>query len=731
MSSAFEQLARPVQKWIRGKGWRELRDIQARAIHAMNGSSADLIIAASTAGGKTEAAFLPLISEILKTPSDKAGFDILYIAPLKALITDQAGRLDDLCDDTGLPVVPWHGDIAALVKTRALKAPRGTLMITPESLEALFVRRNAEIARLFGATRAIVLDELHTILDSERGVQVRSLLARLERSVGRSIRRVGLSATLGDMDMAQIYLRPDAADTVQVIEAKGAGGELFLQLKGYVTGAREEGPESVTDRVAGHLFENLRGSNNLVFAGARGRVEIYADRLRTLCETEHLPQEFYPHHASLSREHRDFVERRLKDPSQPTTTICTSTLELGIDIGDVTCVAQIGAPFSVSALRQRLGRSGRRPGQPAILRQYAVEFLYDPSASLSDRMRLGLIRAIAMIELLLERWCEPPRADSLHLSTLVHQILSIIAGRGGASAQNLYKQLCLEGPFRQVSMPIFIDVLRAIGRPEIALIEQSTGGLLLLGKAGEQLVEHYSFYAVFPTPEEFTLIAQGKPLGTIPLDNMLAPGMMLIFSGRRWTVQEVDTRDKVILVTPSKGGNPPVFGGDPGIIHDRVIEKMHELLTSDYCPRYMDEAALELLREARESYCFAGFGTSAIVRTGEDSSFIETVCGTVKNSTLALALRGFGHEVEQYDGFLEVYSADADLPLQRTLEALAGGADPKLFAGKPNLIFEKFHPFLPDDLLQQDALSTRLDVECLPRLCLQLTSAGTAVGSPM
>lgn len=373
MSSAFEQLARPVQKWIRGKGWRELRDIQARAIHAMNGSSADLIIAASTAGGKTEAAFLPLISGILETPSDRTGFDILYIAPLKALITDQAGRLDDLCDGSGLPVVPWHGDVSASVKKRALKSPRGTLMITPESLEALFVRRNAEIARLFGATRAIVLDELHTILDSERGVQVRSLLARLERSVGRSIRRVGLSATLGDMDMARSYLRPDAADTVQVIEAKGAGGELFLQLKGYVTGAREDGPDSVTDQVASHLFGNLRGSNNLIFAGARGRVEIYADRLRTLCENYHLPQEFYPHHASLSREHRDFVERRLKDPAKPTTAVCTSTLELGIDIGDVTCVAQIGAPFSVSALRQRLGRSGRRSGQAAILRQYVIE----------------------------------------------------------------------------------------------------------------------------------------------------------------------------------------------------------------------------------------------------------------------------------------------------------------------------------------------------------------------
>ena len=178
-------------------------------------------------------------------------------------------------------------------------------------------------------------------------------------------RMTGRSATLGDMDLAKAYLRPDAANAVQLIEADGGEAELRLQLRGYVSGDEDENSPSATDAIAAHLFKHLRGSDNLAFAGARQRVEIYADRLRELCEREHLPQEFYPHHASLSREHRDFVERRLKDAAKPTTAVCTSTLELGIDIGDVTCVAQIGAPFSVAALRQRLGRSGRREGQPS------------------------------------------------------------------------------------------------------------------------------------------------------------------------------------------------------------------------------------------------------------------------------------------------------------------------------------------------------------------------------
>lgn len=717
MSTAYDKLARPVQKWIREQGWAELREVQARAIHAICDGPGDVIVAASTAGGKTEAAFLPLISQVLETPAEGQGFDLLYIGPLKALITDQARRLDDICHDSGLPVVPWHGDVSGAVKTRALKAPRGILLITPESLEALFVRRGLEIARLFGATRAVVLDELHSILDSERGVQVRSLLARLERAVGHPIRRIGLSATLGDMDLARSYLRPDAPDAVTLIEAAGGDAELRLQLRGYISGDEDETTPSASDAVAAHLFMHLRGSDNLIFAGARQQVEIYADHLRQLCEAAHLPQEFYPHHANLSREHRDFVERRLKNAAQPTTAICTSTLELGIDIGDVTCVAQVGAPFSVASLRQRLGRSGRRAGQPAILRQYAIETRLTSDSSLIDRLRLGLVRAVAMIELLLEGWCEPPRPEALHLSTLVHQVLSVIAGQGGATAAQLHRQLCQDGPFRQVTTALFLEVLRAMGGPEARLIEQAQNGLLLLGAVGEKLVEHYGFYAVFPTPEEYRLIAGGRDLGSIPVENILAPGMMLIFSGRRWTVQEIDAQDKVIIVVPAKAGVPPRFGGAPGLIHDRVIAKMCALFEGTQEPAYLDSTARDLLAEARRNYRTLGFADAPIVQTGEDAFFLATGCGTVKTTTLALALQSFGHQVQEHDGFLEIRSAESTMPLADTLRHLAAGNLVDLFAGHPNLVFEKFHSYLPPDLLRADALSCRLQAEALPQLC--------------
>lgn len=549
---------------------------------------------------------------------------------------------------------------------------------------------------------------------------MRSLLARLEQALNRPIRRVGLSATLGDMGLAKAYLRPDSPEEVNDVVAAGGGAELQLQLRGYVTGDKDDEGPSATDAIALHLFGHLRGSDNLVFAGARQAVEIYSDRLRTLCEKEHLPQEFYPHHASLSREHRDFVERRLKDGSAPTTAICTSTLELGIDIGDVTCVGQIGAPFSVASLRQRLGRSGRRPGKPAILRQYVVEAKLAPASNFSDRLRLGLVRATAMIELLLEGWCEPPQRGALHLSTLVHQILSVIAQRGGVRAQQLYGMLCQKGPFRQVDTQLFLDVLRALGHPETALIEQADDGLLLLGAMGEKLVEHYSFYAVFQTPEEYRLISGGKELGTLPIDNLIVPGMLLIFSGRRWLVLEVHDRDRIIMVSPAKAGVPPLFGGDPGNIHDRVIERMFDILENQNRPIYMDPTALELLEQARSHYAQLRFDHGRIAQLGENAAILATRTGSIRTTTLALALRAAGFTVQVHDGFLEVFGKDETPPLVDTLAELATGKAADLFVHSPNLLFEKFHPHLSETLLQRDALSARLDAGGLAELSRSL-----------
>lgn len=738
-SKAFDLLAEPIRRWIWLKGWTALRDIQELAIpHLINGDT-DLIIAAATAGGKTEAAFLPLISRA-HTTAEGQGFDLVYVGPLRALINDQFRRLEDLCEALEMPVHPWHGDIAQGVKSRARKNPRGILLITPESLEAMFVLRGAEVAGLFTGTQAFVIDELHALLDSERGVHLRSLVTRVELAVGRRVRRVGLSATLGDMALANAYLRPEAPDQVVQLVSRSDGQELRVQLRAYVARQRDEQPgsedseadgpdaseNSATRAVGEHLFDKLRGTNNLVFAGSRQSVEVYSDLLRRMCEEQHIPNEFFPHHASLSREHRGFVEERLKSGRLPITAICTSTLELGIDIGDVTCVGQIGAPWSVAALRQRLGRSGRRAGQPAVLRMYAIEPDTDGDAHPVDALHLRLVRSVAMIELLVEGWCEPPRTQALHLSTLTHQILSLIAERGGASARRLYATLCDRGPFRSVDPSMFARLLRHLGDPETGLIEQAADGALLLGREGERLVEHYGFFAVFHTPQEYRVVHDVKTLGTLPVHVPLAPDLTIIFVGRRWRVVDVHERDKVIEVVPDHTGRPPIFGGDAGDVHETVIERMRDLLRADILPPYLDKTAAQVLASGRAAFRRSGLDKTPIQSQGEDRYLLAPWTGTVGTASLAIVLASLDYRVGTFDGILEVSSPGGNTKrLIPDLENIA--ADqldlPDLVAGRASaLVHEKFHRYLSEDLLVSDALSSRLDLNAVPEIARRLCS---------
>ncbi len=727
-SSAFELLAEPVQKWIWAQRWTGLRDIQENAAPVLLQQSDDLIIAASTAGGKTESAFLPLISSVLDNPSNQFGFDLVYVGPLRALINDQFKRLDDLCEKTEIPVHPWHGDISASIKKRARTNPRGILLITPESLEALFVLSGLEIPGLFHNTRAIVIDELHAFLDNERGIHMRSLLNRIEIAVKRRIRRVGLSATIGEMSLAREFLRPLSPEQVQVIEGRKGVQSLSVQIRGYCnrrdTDSDEE--DSSTSSIVEHLFDNLRGGSNLIFAESRQNVELYSDALRELSLKRRLPEEFFPHHSNLVRGHRTELEQRLKS-KQPVTAVCTSTLELGIDIGNIDSVVQIDPPFSVASLRQRLGRSGRREGKDAVLRMYIVERKPDSNSHPLDRLHLRLIRSIAMLELLINHWCEPPSTDALHLSTLTHQILSVIAEHNGAHPVNLYRTLCESGPFHKVSRKLFAEVLRHLGKPAVALIEQSPDGILLLGEKGEKLVAHYSFYAVFQTPVEYRIVANGKELGTLPIAHLIVAEMTIIFSGRRWKVIQVDDEHSVIEVTEDRTGKPPKFRGSGGLIHDQVVGKMKEVLTRGDLPLYLNKGAVDLLKKARIEFKRLGFSEKRIYQKSKKSALIATWKGTVKSSTLALALQSRGYRTTVFDGFVEVRDiGDIHGELEK-LAALTEVRVEQLIRVDNNLQSEKYHKYLSHKLLIQDVESSRLDLESLPGLAREILDADGSV----
>ena len=604
-SSAFDRFHAGVQRWIWDQGWKALRPVQEHAAHQILDGNADLIISAPTAGGKTEAAFLPIASKLATTEPD--GIACLCVSPLKALINDQAARLTPLFEHVGLPLTPWHGDVPHSRKQKLLKEKKGVLLITPESLEAFFVLRGRTIPTLFCGLTHVVVDELHSFIGSERGRQLQSLLNRMELAIRRRVPRVALSATLGDMRLAAEALRPGEGDGVVLIEGDGDGRELRMQLRGYRSRPPAPGgpPQTPNDdgdaeRLVGDLFEALRGQDNLVFANSRSRVEELTDHLRALSERTHVPNEFYAHHGNLSREIREEAEARVKNASKPTSVVCTSTLELGIDIGSVASIAQVGSPPSVTALRQRLGRSGRRADEPAVLRGFVVEEELGKTSTLLDELRGQLVQSIAMVQLLLARWCEPPAPQQLHLSTLVQQVLSVIAQHGGVLAKDLYSALCRTGPFRGVDGELFGRLLRCLGEQHI--LTQTSDGTLTLGDRGETIVDHYSFYVAFVTPDEYRLVAGSKTLGTMPITQPLAPGSHLIFAGRRWEVLRVDETARVIELAHAQGGRAPQFEGGGFDVHDRARAEMHRIYSSSTLPVSLDATAKELLTEGRNTF---------------------------------------------------------------------------------------------------------------------------------
>ena len=674
-----------MQRWIHDQGWTSLHDAQERAIGPILDGARDVIIAAATAAGKTEAAFLPILSTLAASAETDApawrdpwkahdpwaepeaagsrGVQALYLSPLKALINDQYQRLEELCERAGIAVHRWHGDVSSSAKHKALSEPSGVLLITPESLEAMFVLRGTLVPGLFGALRYIVIDELHSFLATPRGAQLQSLMNRVELAIRRRPPRVGLSATLGNMAQAAAFLRPTEPERVVLIESDSDGQEIQLRLRGYVStppptsssdaplsdqASRDTEDEESTsgDRtaIAEHLFRNLRGQDNLVFANARRDVETYADLLARRCESERVPNEFWPHHGNLSKNVRETVEAQLKDTTRPATAVCTSTLELGIDIGTVTSVAQVGPPPSVAALRQRLGRSGRRD-DPAVLRLYVSEKHLDERAAPVDELRCAVVRATAMVRLMLDRWLETPDDPGFNYSTLVQQILSTIAQHGGATAADLHRALCGPGPFQLVDRTRFGGLLRAIAAHD--LVVQASDGLLLHGEAGERHVNHYSFYTAFQTAEEWRLVTGGKTLGTMPIHQPLYEGVLLIFAGKRWKVTSIDTSARVVELERSSGGNPPQFAGSPAATSDRVRTEMVAVYQSADTPPWLDTNAHILLAEARNAYDRFGLRATTVLADGSGVLlFPWTGDRALFTATIALLGEGFEASVE-------------------------------------------------------------------------------------
>ncbi|MBR6491311.1 MAG: DEAD/DEAH box helicase, partial [Bacteroidales bacterium] len=402
----FSRYSPFIQQYIYQSGWEQLRAIQAAAGDAIFNTDSNVLLSASTASGKTEAAFFPIITLMQEDPPTSVG--CLYIAPLKALINDQFIRLNDICEEGGIQVWHWHGDVSQSQKRKLMQHPSGILQITPESLEAMLLHKHADIPHLFGDLRFVVIDEIHSFLRGDRGGQTLCIIERLARLAGVNPRRIGLSATIGDTQEVGRFLSAGTGRGTVIPRLKSSGAHWRLSMEHFYNHGPQAGidktdddAETVFDPGLNYIYEYTRGHKCLVFSNSREECEAVTSTLRQYCEAKHEPDRFLIHHGNLSVAYRQSAEQEIKEDESLKTVCTTSTLELGIDIGRLERAFQVDAPFTVSSFLQRMGRTGRR-GAPAEMWFVMREEHAEARALLPETIPWKLLQGIALVQLYLE-----------------------------------------------------------------------------------------------------------------------------------------------------------------------------------------------------------------------------------------------------------------------------------------------------------------------------------------
>jgi ATP-dependent Lhr-like helicase len=627
---SFPRLSRNLQKKVWEMEWRRLTPIQEAAIPVILERNHALLMA-GTAAGKTEAAFLPILSALESSGQigdGLTGVKVLYLAPLRALINDQFERLERLLEGLGVPLVKWHGDVARSRKSAWLRRPRGVLQITPESLESLFVNQADRLAELFGALEYVVVDELHAFLDGDRGLQVRSLLYRMRRYLLREPVMIGLSATIGLPEAAQEFLCPQEPGAVKVVHPPEEKRQLFLQVEFF-----EKEQAGLAADLVRDVYELTKDKRTIVFCNSRGQVEELTHKLNRLGESlggRLYEQRYFPHHSSIDKGEREWIEEQMKASRLPLTVVSTNTLELGVDIGALDLVVQVDATASVSSLRQRLGRSGRRAGADSHLMIYATE-------------EESLVQAVAVTELLFAKWLEPPEIRQEAYDLLFHQVLAVCAERQGVEGAELADWTARHPLFARMKAGRVRELLQWMVEEDwLAVVE----GKCVLGLQGEKLVRSREFYAVFQSPSLWKVMDGGRLVGTIEESPSVQAGETLLLGGGTWTITEVDEKRGIVWVRAALlEGKKPMWVSGTRNIHPQIAEMMYQVYTGDEDLDYLSPRAWQRLKEAR--MLAAGYGWARGVRVAFEGARAVTLydfSGTKRQNAMATLLRGWLRE---------------------------------------------------------------------------------------
>ncbi len=690
--SAFSRYAPRLQEAIVARlGWARLRPVQELAGEALlDGHNA--VILAPTAGGKTEAAIFPALSMLMEAQT--LGVGVLYIAPIKALLNNQAERLGAYTEMVGLRRFVWHGDTPAHARRQQLKSPAELLMTTPESLEVMLISQRVDASLLFKDLRMVIIDEVHALAGSDRGAHLMSVLERLAALSQHDVQRVGLSATVGNPAEIAEWLRGSSARASVVIDPPHAPAprELLIVL-------REE-----LSQLARDAARLARGRKSLLFCQSRATTEAMAEHMRRA------GVEVFVHHSAVSYEERQLAEARFHHGSDA-CIVCTSTLELGIDVGDLDLVMQAEAPATVSAFLQRMGRTGRRKGQRAN-----TTFLCETTE--------GALQALALIALARTGWVEPVTLDDRCWPVLIHQVLAMALERSGVSAQRAWEQLSRVPDFSGISRAEY-DALIQWMLNDGAL--RLASNLLVLGPKAERRFGRKNFmelFAVFTSPKTYNVQTEAaQPLGTLSQDfvDRLVDGISsFLLGGRAWSVVRVQHDDRRVIVTPGSRAKEPTWGGHlPHFLSRALCEQLEKILRDDALPACLDPAAARAITDHRALMHEALHAPDG-VEVFDDELRWWTFAGGRINATLRYAIHALEPDWQLSPDNLMVRMRGESVSVARfeavrvRLREVGLWQDEALWGevaeALPNYRLSKFQPLMPPAIAREVVARYLLDV---------------------
>lgn len=665
-------------------GWPGLRPLQEAAIAPILAGD-DALLLAPTAGGKTEGACFPLLSRMAEERWQ--GTSVLYICPIKALLNNLLPRLEAYTGWVGRTAALWHGDVTTPRRRRIQLERPDVLLTTPESLEAMLVSVNVDHQRFFSGLRTVVVDEIHAFAGDDRGWHLLAVLERLSRVAGRPLQRIGLSATVGNPEQLLGWLQGSG----QGLRRGSVVGQAAAPTPAgpAATGGPVPEPISTTADIqldyvgsvqnAATVIAKLHsGEKRLVFCDSKKVVEElgYALRERGI--------DTFLSHASLSVDERNRSEQAFAE-ARDCVIVATSTLELGIDVGDLDRVIQINAPSTVASFLQRLGRTGRRPGS----RRNCLFLALDDTS---------LVKASALLSLWSSGWVEPVVAPPEPRHIAAQQILALCLQEGHVGNQNWHESWNGLPPFGSDSAPV-VRHLVAEGYVE------TDGGMFFIGQEAEQRFgrRHFSaLTAVFTAAPQFTVLSGRTEIGhtdPVLLTERIEGPRRLLLAGRSWKVNHIDWSRKRCYVEPATGGGKArwlTWGF--GSLSFELTQAMRDVLLAVDPPVALTRRATNRLAEVRESGIDSVHpGGTLIVRNGDDVRW-WTWAGLRANLVLAATLRGVAHPIQPgEDTYIRLRG---DLTPQMWREAVVDAAsglclpavDPQALRGL------KFSEALPEDL---------------------------------